>query len=110
MSTRTLLETITSKAEWSFGELVTKSNFNDWCQHWIDTAQAWRDQLNKEGLKETCAKIDELISMEKAMLAKRKQIEFKYFSKWLYNADRVTYSIGHDCDSTWFVPGTWEDR
>lgn len=103
---RTIIGTITDKAETSFGEEVTRKNFHRWRRHWIGTGRGWSKVLTEEGLVETAAKVDECVEFEIAQEeaeAKRNGASFCWanFCKMVYYgmADWPSYSY-------WIVPGT----
>lgn len=58
---RSLVGTITDKANASYGKPVTRANYSEWRNHWINTGKLWRDELAKEGLTETVEKLDLII-------------------------------------------------
>lgn len=49
-SKRTLLKTVTDRAEASFGQRVTRDNFAEWYRHWITAGDAFVTELEREGL------------------------------------------------------------
>lgn len=67
--TRTLLNTITFKAEATFdvSRLEDSRVFPEWERHYISTAEKWRDELDAEGLTQTVEKMNELINLHKKM-------------------------------------------
>lgn len=107
----TLLETITNKAEQSFGQPITKDNFNQWCQHWIKTGCEWRYELAAQGLEQTALKIKGLIGIEIDILNRRRQVKFKFYKQFPLYADAsfIFYEVGYDTQSYWLVPGTWSE-
>jgi len=63
---RTLISTITDRAKKSFtGDFNKSEDYEAWVRHWFKTAEAFRDELNQEGLVSTVAKVDEIIRDEK---------------------------------------------
>lgn len=68
-TTRTLLNTITSRAEATFdvSRLEDSNVFPEWERHYIATAEKWRDELDAEGLTQTVEKMNELINFHKKM-------------------------------------------
>ncbi len=78
---------------------------------WIETAVRWRSKLEREGLVDTCAKLQEHIDAEKEHYARRKVASIKYYRDFTgyFNAHFVDYKLGYDSICTWLVPGTWKD-
>lgn len=104
-----LIETITNKAEASFEQPVTNRNYDDWHDHWVATGRAWKDELAKEGLTETCTKIDALID-EAVQWQQKRKIPKIWHCKLVmdyFDAQFVEYKLGWESKSFWFVPGTW---
>jgi hypothetical protein len=66
---KTLIGTITDKAQASYGKPLPDKfidyddgPWNDWEQHWLATARQWRDELQAEGLAETVEALNRTIA------------------------------------------------
>lgn len=73
---RSLVGTITDKANASYTKKpivwTSDKSKREWFEHWIKTAEAWRDELAKEGLTKTVDKLNRVITLTYGDLARMK--------------------------------------
>lgn len=65
-----LLRTITNKAKETFAQPFTKDNWDEWIEHWLNTADILRMECANEGLVNTVNEITEII-FEQERLVRR---------------------------------------
>ena len=58
---RSLLSTITDRAESTFGKTWEECTTDEWVSHWLKTARTFRQELENENLMETVKRVDEII-------------------------------------------------
>lgn len=65
-----LYKTILNEAKNSFSKNVTKENYQEWVDHWFETAEKLKNNFSQDGLVETANSMHAIIEEQKSIMSR----------------------------------------